>query len=607
MENKQKENNTIKAHKLPHSADISAVRLNQIYIGKILPNKLVSLNKHVKGKLINKDKLDKEDSMIPVKVVKITLPYGLELEYLEGKYELVEKTHDIASFSLDDVGREFRIHALLESIKQTSGPTIFTLFDGSGTISAKSFAGAGNRAFPELEEGMAISAMLQLMEYDNNLEAELVSFKRLEESKGEQLKRKIKGAAEEKAMPSDVEFFIKSDILDKLKPKIMLFAKIVKKAILESRPIILRHHADCDGYCGGIALERAILPLIIENHNNSRACWQYYRRAPSKAPFYEYADVVKDLTHSLDNKERFGRKEPLVILVDNGGTEEDIPGIKKMKLYGAQIIVADHHYPGEKDENGNIPIDPYVDVNVTPHAVGGDGNYTAGMLAAEIARFINNEVRDIEILPALAGVGDRSKGDEFTNYLRIAEDKGFSHEYLKKLAKTIDFEAYYLRFIESRGLVNDLLGADINKQKELVELMLPDMTYLEQEQLKASKHYSVIDEKESVVIARLDIGKVNRRGSYPAAGKATGMLHDWVVETRKKPVITLSSGPDFITVRATEDVKGFNIHDLLKELREKVPHGFIEGGGHENAGTVKFIGAAKEDVMVVVDGYVNRF
>ena len=606
-ENNEKEKNTIKAHKLPPYADISAVRPNQIYIGKILPNKLISLNKNLKGKLINKDKLDKGEGMIPVKVVKIALPYGLELEYIPGKYEVIEKTHDIASFTLDDVGKEFGIHAKVESIKQSSGPTLFTLFDGTGSLSAKSFAGPGKRAFPELEEDMAISAKLQLREYDNNLEAELISFKILEENKQAQLKRRIERISEEKAMPSEIEFFIKSDILEKLKPKIILFAKIVKKAVLESRPIILRHHADCDGYCGGIALERAILPLIMQNHDDPRAGWQYYRRSPSKAPFYEYTDVVKDLTHSMDDKERFGRKEPLVILVDNGGTEEDIPGIKMMKIYSSPVIICDHHYPGKPDEHGNLPVDPYVDVNVTSHAAGGDGNFTAGMLAAEIARFINNEVKDIEILPALAGIGDRSKGDEFEQYLKIAEDNGFSHEYLIKLAKTIDFEAYYLRFIESRGLVNDLLGADIDKQKELVELMLPDITYLEQEQLKASKHYSIIDDKGSVVIARMDINKVNRRGNYPAAGKATGMLHDWVKESRKKPVITLSTGPDFITVRATEDVKGFNIHHILKELREKVPHGFIEGGGHECAGTVKFIEAARKEVMDMVEGYVNKF
>ena len=229
MENKEQEktdneNNeqTIKVKKFPTYADISAVKLNQAYIGKILPNKLISLNKNVKGKLINKDKMDKEEGMIPVKVIKITLPFGLELEYLKGKYEIDEEAQNIASFTLDDVGKEVRIHAKVIGIRQSSGPTLFTLFDGSGTISSKSFAGAGKRAFPELEEEMAISAMLQLKEYDNNLEAELVSFRQLEENKENQLKKKIERIAEEKAMPSDVTFMIESKLLDKMKKKIIL-------------------------------------------------------------------------------------------------------------------------------------------------------------------------------------------------------------------------------------------------------------------------------------------------------------------------------------------------------------------------------------------------
>lgn len=593
----------IKVNKLETYADITSVKLNTIYLGKILPNKLISLNKQVKGKLLNKEKLTIDSGLIPVRIVKINLPLGLDLEYIEGEYELIEKTYDIASFSINDIGKEYTIHALVESIRQTTGPTIFTLFDGTGSISAKSFSGPGKRTFPELEESMAISAKLQLKEYDNKLEAELLGFRILEEAKQDTLKGKIENIAEEKATPSEIPFLITSEMLNKLKPKMLTFAKIVKKAILESRPIILRHHADCDGYCGGIALERSILPLIMEHQDDPRAAWKNYKRAPSKAPFYEYTDVVKDLTYALDSMERFGSKEPLVILVDNGGTDEDIPGIKKMKIYGCKVIVVDHHYPGEM-QNNQLPIDPYVDLNVNPYAQGGDMNLTAGMIATEIARLINNEVENIEILPALAGIGDYSSCQEFNDYLKIAEDKGFSREYLTKLAKTIDFEAYYLRFIESRGLVNDLLGADQNKQKELVELILPDIESLEAEQLKSARHYCRIEEKDNFVVVKIDIEKVNRRGNYPPAGKATGLLHDAMKKEKTKPVITLGIGPDFITFRASEGTS-FNIHEVITALKEKMPHGSIEGGGHEVAGTIKFIQAAKDGVLAIVDNYLQ--
>ncbi len=31
---------------------------------------------------------------------------------------------------------------------------------------------------------------------------------------------------------------------------------------MKSEPIIIRHHADADGICAGVAVERACLPLI---------------------------------------------------------------------------------------------------------------------------------------------------------------------------------------------------------------------------------------------------------------------------------------------------------------------------------------------------------
>ena len=36
----------------------------------------------------------------------------------------------------------------------------------------------------------------------------------------------------------------------------------IRLAVIQDRPIIVRHHNDCDGYSSGFALERAIIPLI---------------------------------------------------------------------------------------------------------------------------------------------------------------------------------------------------------------------------------------------------------------------------------------------------------------------------------------------------------
>jgi len=55
-----------------------------------------------------------------------------------------------------------------------------------------------------------------------------------------------------------------SEVLEKLRPKMRNAAKLIRKAVFKSRPIIIRHHADADGITSAIAIERALIPLIRE-------------------------------------------------------------------------------------------------------------------------------------------------------------------------------------------------------------------------------------------------------------------------------------------------------------------------------------------------------
>ncbi len=587
----------MKVKKLKHFETMADLSLNQLFEAKILPNKLVSLNKNVKCKVKNKGDMP-NDGFIAVNIRKISLPMNVECEYIPGDYDVEEETDDIGSFTLEDIGKKFKIYCKVVQVNQTSGPTLFTLFDGTGSVVGKAFVGPGKRAFPELDGGDLIIADVELRERDGSLEAELLKFKKLDDSRSRQLDNKIDRLKDEKAMPKDVPFLIKSEILGKLKPKIIYVAKEIKKAIIEKRPIILRHHADVDGYAGAIALERAILPLILEQTNDEKAQWINYKRAPSKAPFYELLDVTKDLAFSLTDMARHGAKMPLVLLVDNGGTEEDLLAIKKCKIYDAKIVVIDHHYPG-KIVDGKTKIDPYVDAYVSPHLVGGYADYTAGMLATEVARFVNNAVDDnVLYLPALAGVGDRSKCSEFEQYLDIAKQHGYTLDYLKDIAICVDFEAHYLKFIESRGMVNDLLGANKNKQRKLVSLLIPEINARYEEQMKVIKHHVKSSEKDDRIIVQLESAKVGFRGDFPAVGRITGMAHDYVCSLNEgKAVVTLGIGPDFLTIRANDHNENFNVNTLIEELREKIPYGFINGGGHEHAGSIKFVEAVKEEVL----------
>lgn len=513
------------------------------------------------------------------------------------EYSQIEKI-DIKNIEKDCIGEKFNVIARIENIAQTSGPTLFILFDGTGNLTAKSFAGAGQRAYPNLNIGDIIDIIVEIREHNNEIEAEIESCKTIpKENFDEILENKIKDYAK----PIDTNFMIKSPILDLLKTRMLEAATQIRRAIIEGRPIYLRHHADCDGYCGAIAIERAILPLI--NDNNEKDMWKLYKRLPSKSPFYEISDVTKDLSMALEDMDRFGKKEPLVIIVDNGSTNEDIFAIKKLKIYGAKIVVIDHHYPG-KINNGKSEVDNYVDVHVNPYLVGGDSNLCAGMLGCEISRMLYDKTNNIKYLAALSGTSDRCKGEEFKQYLEIAKEKGYTKEYLLEVAECVDFEAHYIRFMESRGLVNDLLGQDREKQEKLVKLMIEDINERKDKQIIAAKYYSKATLHNDVLIVEINASEITNRGEYPAIGKTVGMLHDLYLKENKK-VITIGYGEDFITLRASDDVN-FNVNNIVEELKNKIPHTFSDGGGHEHAGTVKFVVAAGKEVKEFVISEIKR-
>ena len=55
----------------------------------------------------------------------------------------------------------------------------------------------------------------------------------------------------------------------------------------------------------------------------------------------ELEDVVKDLSYALEDAERHGQKLPLLVLLDNGSTEEDVAALRHSKVYGIESIVVD--------------------------------------------------------------------------------------------------------------------------------------------------------------------------------------------------------------------------------------------------------------------------
>ena len=540
--------------------------------------------------------------------------------YVE-EYNLKRLTKSIPRTLIDQLdekkGKIVRIDGEVQQIQQTSGPTIFIISDESGTTEIAAFDKAGERSYPEIELNDAVQVIGEDNEHGGKTQIESSSMIKLDAESTMQLHKLIDDALNKKAQPQDVEFLVKSDVLNRLRPKMYEAAQKIRRAILDGRTILLRHHNDADGICSGVAMEKAIVPLIQKANPSNDAEYYYFKRSPSKAPFYELEDVVKDLSFALEDQERHGQKLPLIVLLDNGSTEEDIVALMQAKIYDIEVVVIDHHSPGNlitKDErNGEIygatvAVDEYVDTHVNPYLVGGDSQLTAGALATEVAHIINPEVKDLIMhLPAVAALGDRAESGEVYQYLKLAAQKGFTKEHLAQIAECVDFEAYFLRFMNGRGIMDTILAVDnLDKHKKMIDALYKEYQKRVDTQLRAAlPNIKQTQLENGIYFNLIDVEKFAHKFTFPAPGKTCGFIHDKIIKDlgEDKPIVTLGHGPDFGVFRATDAVNeqyGFNVNEIVASMIEKVPQAGIDGGGHECAGSIKYIEGLGEEVLFKV-------
>ncbi|WP_455646111.1 DHH family phosphoesterase [Methanosphaera sp.] len=608
-------------HVLNPSCQIEDLEIGSDYEGVITRVEkygfFVSLSKSVYGLLRTRNPKEKVGDKVVVKIAEIKPHKGkmdVDLSYSKTKYgndyETITvkrnvKRTKIADLSEDNLGRNVAIQGEIIQIQQTSGPTIFTLRDETDITWAAAFSEPGVRMYPELEVEDIVEILGEVSVHSGKIQIESETIEKLNEEEENNLKELIEEAIDKKAAPDDTSVMIEeSEVLQKLRPKLAEAAKAIRRAILDGRSILVRHHADADGICAGIAVEQAVLPILREESNDADAEWHFFKRSPSKAPFYELEDVVKDLSFALEDMERHGQKLPLLVLLDNGSTEEDVAALRHSRVYGIESIVVDHHYPGEV-ENGRSLIDDYVDIHVNPYLVGGDSQLTAGALAVELAGMINPDVRDqIRHFPGIAAVGDHAECMEVDRYLEIAKEEGYSREDLDKVATCVDFEAYFLRFMNGRGVMNTILGLeDKERQEELLDVLMSESDKRVETQLKAAMpNVETVFFDNGIQFNRLDVEKYAHKFTYPAPGKTTGYVHDKLVQEKgeDQPIMTLANGPDFAVLRATEVIKNdfeFNLNSVITKIQEEIPQAGADGGGHEVAGSLKFVEGLQEEVL----------
>lgn len=496
-------------------------------------------------------------------------------------------------------GQKVSLSGLIDSVAQTTGPTLFSMVDGSGTLVLKGFDGPGVRAYPHINEADAVSVIVKIKEFQGALEGEISKITKLDGSQAKELHVKIESEERKRAEVKPLPFLVESPILEKLKALYIKAATEIRLAVIKNRPIIVRHHNDADGYSAGFTMERAIIPLIVKQHGGGKAPWEYFTRAPSAAPFYEIEDSIKDTAHSLSDVAKFSNKMPLVVIVDTGSGEESIMGIKQGRIHGADFIVVDHHV-FEHDVTT-----PECLVHINPFVVGEDGaKFSAGMLCTELARFINSSVQN-EYIAALSGLADRIDNPSVVDsYIAIAEKKGYTKQFLFDLAALIDFVSTKLRFMEAREYIETVFGEPLEKQKALVALMAPYIRALEAKGVAIAQSAVTREKIGQTTLQLLDVEATFSRNSYPKPGKCIGLVHD-AAQEKTKNLISAGVLADAITIRATDEAH-FSVHELIAYLTKNIPEAFVEGGGHHRAGALKFVPAKRAEVLAAFRKFLKE-
>jgi RecJ-like exonuclease len=603
------DSNDVLVYRLGAGCDLADVEAGNIYQGKVQGfatfGMFVQLNDRLKG-LVHKSNVKaehKERDSILVKVREVRPNGNIDLEEVQYQVYQVEnverKSTTVRIIDLPQkLGKTVAIEGEIAQIKQTSGPTIFTIVDETGTQNGAAFIEAGVRAYPEAELGNMVKLIGEVMMRNGQLQIEVDGLSILTDEEAAVVKVRIEKALDLRSEPENVPLLVPSEVMEKLRPEMRKVAKIIRKAVFTSQPIILRHHADADGICSAVAIEQAVVSLIRESGGDFDAEYFLFKRAPSKAPFYEIEDITRDLDFSLKDHVRFGQKMPLVILTDNGSTEEDEPSYKIASVYDIPFVVIDHHHP-------DTSIDKYLQAHVNPYHVGGDFGITAGMLGTEVARLINPKVESlIRHLPAVAAVGDRSEAPERALYLALVRDN-FPEQHCKDIALALDYEQFWLRFNDGREIVKDILNLTGNteRHKKLLTLLIDGANTMIADQMSACMaHVDPRVLKNDARLFLLDVEIHAHKFTFPPPGKTSGEVHDRLCQQNVgKPVVTIGFGPDFAVLRSRGVL--MNIPKMVRELRVEIPGGGISGGGHLVVGSIKFVEGMRS---VVIEALIDK-
>ncbi|WP_284014009.1 DHH family phosphoesterase [Halobaculum litoreum] len=486
----------------------------------------------------------------------------------------------------DRVGESVRIEGEVVGARQTGGPTVFELRDETGVVDCAAFVQAGVRAYPEIEVGDVVRLDGEVEVRRNEIQVETEALAALEGNEAEAVQRRLADAVTDEARPDDLVTLGDHDAVDAVADDLLDAAEAVRRAVIESRPVVVRHAATADGYVAGAAVERAVLPLVREEHAKSDAEYHYFTRRPLDEPVYDMDAATKDATRMLQDRDRHGEQLPLVLLVGTGSTRESMDGLDLLGVYDAERVVVDA-------AAADPEIAEAVATVVNPGIAGADAaDLTTGALATVLAATVNPDVSDdLAHLPAVSYWADAPE-----TYTALADEAGRDAERVAELREAVALEAYYQSYQDKRELITDILfGAEGGDLAGHIAGQFREKLETELDTAEAN-----IEEREvdGLTFATLDADAYSHRFDFPS----TTLLAD-ELQRRGDRDATVVYGTDELYVRADDAV---DVREAAGDATMAVPDAGVTAVGVRQ-GRVEYLAGRRDAVVdAVVDAVAGQ-
>ncbi|WP_251328585.1 DHH family phosphoesterase [Haloplanus pelagicus] len=494
---------------------------------------------------------------------------------------------DVASLS-DRVGETVRLDGEVVGIRQTSGPTVFELRDGTGAVDCAAFVEAGVRAYPDVEVGSIVRLDGEVEERYDELQVETEDLDILTDDEAATIEERLADALTAEARPDSVTTLIDHDAVDAVEESLRDAAETIRRAVLESRPVVVRHAATADGYVAGAAIERAVLPLIREEHAAADAEYHYFTRRPLEGSVYDMDDATNDVTRMLQDRDRHDEKLPLVLLVGTGSTVESSDGLGLLGIYGARRVVVDA-------EVADAAVADDCEAIVNPGLAGVDAaDLSTGALAATLAATVGPDVAaDLSHLPAVSYWDGAPQ-----SALDLAAEAGYDADRTRELREAIALEAYYQSYEDKRELITDLLFDDAGGLAGHISEQFRQKLDTEVDTATAN-----LDRREDgdVVVDVLDTDAYTHRFDFPP----TGLLLDELHRRRSGDGtdLTVGVGTDELYLRSDDDL---DLRGVASDAADRAPDAGIVAASVRD-GRIEFLSGRRDAAVdAVVDAAVDR-